>query len=140
MTEMVDMEKLARVWRKMQDKRDELKHAYEGADESIEKQQKVIGTALLSAMNTLGGSKLTTEAGLIEKQKKVHVSGADWNAIYRFVETNDAWEMLHKRISSTFVEKWAKEHDETLPPGVNVFTEFVVTVKKPSAKSLPADE
>lgn len=32
MTEMVDMERLARVWRKMQDKRDELKHAWEAAD------------------------------------------------------------------------------------------------------------
>ena len=36
---MVDMEKLARVWRKMQDKRDEMRHAWEPADEAIEAQQ-----------------------------------------------------------------------------------------------------
>jgi hypothetical protein len=145
MAEMVDMEKLARVWRKMEDKRDELKHAWEAADKVIEDQQKIVGTALLSAMNGIKGNKLTTAAGVIEKQQKTRVSGADWSAIYRFVADNDAWEMLHKRISSTFVEKYAETHQDAegapiLPPGVNVFRYFEVTVKKPGAKSLPKDE
>lgn len=140
MAELVDMEKLARVWRKMQDKRDELRHAFETADKSIEDQQDVVGTALLSAMNAIGGTSLKTEAGVIEKKRSMKVSGADWQAIYRFVAENDAWGMLHKRLSSTFVENWAKEHDETLPPGVNVFTAYEVSVKKPTARAVPAED
>ena len=140
MTEMVDMERLARVWRKMEDKRDELKHAWEAADKVIADQQATVGTALLSAMNGIKGDKLTTQAGVIEKQTKTQVSGADWNAIYRFVTEHDAWQMLHKRLSSTFVDAWAKDHDGELPPGVNVFRTFQVVVKKPGAKSLPRDE
>ena len=149
MTELVDMEKLARVWRKMQDKRDELKHAFETADKAIEDQQDVVGTALLSAMNGLKGDKLTTAAGVIEKKRDFKVSGADWQAIYRFVANNDAWELLHKRLSSTFVEKWAKDHTtkdddgndvQSLPPGVNVFTSYKVTVKKPTVRAVPAED
>lgn len=140
MTEMVDMERLARVWRKMQDKRDEIRAAYEAADKSVEDQQKIVGTALLSAMTGMKGDKLTTAAGVIERQTKTQVSGADWNAIYRFVTDHDAWQMLHKRLSSTFVDAWAKDHDGELPPGVNVFRTLQVVVKKPGSRSLPHDE
>ena len=127
MTEMVDMEKLARVWRKMQDKRDELRHAFEAADLAIETQQKIVSTALLSAMNGLKGDKLTTAAGVIEKKLDTKVSGADWSAIYRWIVEHGAFEMLHKRISSTFVEKYAKEHEGELPPGLNVFSQWDTT-------------
>ena len=137
---MVDMERLARVWRKMQDKRDEIRAAYEAADKSVEDQQKIVGTALLSAMTGMKGDKLTTAAGVIERQTKTQVSGADWNAIYRFVTDHDAWQMLHKRLSSTFVDAWAKDHDGELPPGVNVFRTLQVVVKKPGSRSLPHDE
>ena len=140
MTEMVDMERLARVWRKMQDKRDEIRAAYEAADKSVEDQQKIVGTALLSAMTGMKGDKLTTASGVIERQTKTQVSGADWNAIYRFVTDHDAWQMLHKRLSSTFVDAWAKDHDGELPPGVNVFRTLQVVVKKPGSKSVPHDE
>jgi hypothetical protein len=139
MSEMVDMERLARVWRKMQDKRDTLRREYDEADQEVERQQAVVATALLSAMNGLKAEKLTTSSGVVERQKKVLASGADWPAIRRFVVENDAWEMLHKRISTTFIDKWMKEHDAA-PPGVNVFTEFKVVVKKPGGKALPADE
>ena len=137
---MVDMERLARVWRKMQDKRDEIRAAYEAADKSVEDQQKIVGTALLSAMTGMKGDKLTTASGVIERQTKTQVSGADWNAIYRFVTDHDAWQMLHKRLSSTFVDAWAKDHDGELPPGVNVFRTLQVVVKKPGSRSLPHDE
>ena len=139
MPEMVDMEKLARVWRKMQDKRDELRHAYEAADLAIEQQQDTVGVALLSAMNSLKGDKLTTAAGIVERKLDTKVSGADWSAIYRWIIEHDAFEMLHKRISSTFVEKWQKEHAGALPPGVNVYSQYVVAVKKPSARTLPTE-
>ena len=136
---MVDMEKLARVWRKMQDKRDEMRHAWEQADEAIEAQQKVVGAALLEAMTGLKADKLTTQAGVVERKEEYKVSGADWQAIYKFVVEHDAFEMLHKRLSSTFVEKWAKEHG-AVPPGVNTFRQFVVAVKKPTARAVPASD
>ena len=139
-TTMVNMEKLASVWRKMQDSRDNLKRGYETQDKIIEDQQKQVSSALLDAMNKIGGTKLLTAAGQIEKKKKIHLKPQDWGAIYRFVKVNDAWEMLHKRLSNQFVERYSKEHKGALPPGIDVFSEFVVSVKKPGAKDTPSDE
>lgn len=137
---MVNMETLARVWRKMQDRRDNLKHEYEAQDKQIEAQQKQVGAALLDAMNKMGGTKLLTAAGQIEKKTVTHVNGKDWGAFYRFIKDNDAWPMLHKRITTAEVEKWAKSHDGALPPGVDVYTEFKVSVKKPGTRDVPASE
>ena len=135
----VDMEKLARVWRKMQDKRDALSHAYKLADLEIENQQDKVGAALLDAMNKMGGTRLITPAGTIEKSVDTKVSGADWQAIYRFIKENDAWELLHKRLGSKFVVDWQKKTG-SLPPGVNVYTAFKVSVKKPGSKEPPSEE
>ena len=139
-TTTVDMEKLARVWRKMQDARDKLSHDFKLADLEIENQQDQIGAALLEAMNKMGGTKLTAAAGVVEKKTKMQVSGKDWDAIYRWIAENDAWGVLHKRLSSTFVEEWVEKHKGELPPGISVFNKFVISVKKPGAKSPPTDE
>jgi len=135
---MIDMEKLARIWRKMQDERERLAAEFKHADDAVKKQQDVVGDTLLAAMTEMGGDKLRTEAGEVVRERSMKPSAADWGAVYRFVVENDAFELLHKRLSSTFVEKYAKEHD-ALPPGINVYTEFKVKVRKPAGKSLPAD-
>lgn len=137
MSEMVDMEKLAAVWRKMQDRRDNLRHEYEAADEAVKAQQEVVSTALLSAMNGLKADRLQTKAGTIERGEDYKVSAADWQAVYRFIADGNEFGMLHKRLSSGFVKEYAKQHKGEYPPGVNVFREFTVNVKKPAVKELP---
>jgi hypothetical protein len=128
------MEKLARVWRKMQDRREQLKHDYERADLQIAEQQKQVGAALSAAMDSMKATSIKTAAGVIERKQKLLASAADWDAIYRFIVENDAWELLHKRLGSKFVETWAAKHDGVPPPGVNVRSEFVVSVKKAGSK------
>ena len=136
----VDMEKLARVWRKMQDARDKLSHDFKLADLEIENQQDQVGAAMLAAMNKMGGTKLTTAAGVIEKKSSLKASGKDWGAIQRFIKEHDAWELLHKRLGTQFIEKWAKEHKGELPPGISVYTEFKISVTKPGSKEPPKAE
>lgn len=139
-TASVDMEKLARVWRKMQDVRDKLSHDFKLADLAIESQQDQVGAALLAAMNTMKGTKLTTAAGIVEKKTSMKASGKDWGAIQRFIVEHGAWELLHKRLSTKFIEDWSKKHDGELPPGISVYTEFKISVTKPGSKEPPKAE
>ena len=139
-TATVDMEKLARVWRKMQDARDKLSRDFKLADLAIENQQDQIGAALLAAMNTMKGTKLTTAAGIVEKKTSMKASGKDWGAIQRFIVEHGAWELLHKRLGTQFIAKWAADHDGELPPGISVYQEFKVTVTKPGSKEPPKAE
>lgn len=139
-TASVDMEKLARVWRKMQDARDKLSHDFKLADLTIENQQDQVGAALLAAMNTMKGTKLTTAAGIVEKKTSMKASGKDWGAIQRFIVEHGAWELLHKRLGTKFIEDWSKKHDGELPPGISVYTEFKISVTKPGSKEPPKAE
>lgn len=149
MTKTVDMERLAAVWRKMQDKREQLAHDYKLADLEIENQQDQISNVLLVAMTGMKADKLQTAAGTIERQMEYKPSGKDWAAFYRFIVEHNRFDMLHKRISSTAVKEYAEAHtvkDEdgndvpTLPPGISVYTGYKLTVKKPATKKLPTTE
>lgn len=135
-----DMETLARVWRKIDDARGVLKAEFEAKDRELETQQDEVSRILNDAMAAMNAKKIDTAAGVIERKQQYKPSAADWGAIYRFVVENDAFEMLHKRLSSTFIQTWAEEHAGDLPPGVNVYTEFKVGVKKPAGKALPKGE
>ena len=139
------METLARVWRKMEDKLDEIAAKAAKDAKVIKEQQAKVSAALNKAMLDLKQSKATTAAGEIERKPQRKVSGKDWAAIYKFVHEHKAFSLLHKRLSSTFVEEWMKEHQDAegnaeVPPGVSVFTEYTINVKKPGAKSPPKNE
>jgi hypothetical protein len=138
-TMTVDMERLAEVWRKMEDKMTAIRKAADAEVAAIKTQQDLVSTTLLKAMQDLKQTKSTTGAGEIVVSQSMKPSAKDWGAVYRFVVENDAFDMLHKRLSSTFIENWAKAHD-ALPPGISVFTEFKVSVKKPGSKDLPKED
>jgi len=131
------METLARVWRNIDEARSKLKATFEAEDGELEKQQDQVGDLINKAMAEMKATRLQTAAGVIERKPQYKPSSADWGAIYRFVVENDAFELLHKRLSSGFVQTWAEGHEGALPPGINVFTEFKVGVKKPAGKALP---
>lgn len=140
MTQTVDMERLARVWRKMQDARDELKLQFEAADKVIEDDQEQVGELLNAQMIAMKGDKLMTQAGEIVRAPRTFYNGADWGAVNRWaVENNVVGEIYEKRLLASFFTKYAKDN-EALPPGVNAFTKFKVSVKKPGAKSPPVGD
>lgn len=59
---------------------------------------------------------------------------ADWDSFIEFVRTEDAYEMLEKRVSKTAVREYI-EQTKNVPPGVNYGTRLEVNFRKPSAGS-----
>lgn len=57
----------------------------------------------------------------------------DWDAVLDFIKTNDAFEMLEKRVSKTAVRNYV-ENDKFVPPGVNYGTKLEVNVRKPTTR------
>jgi hypothetical protein len=58
---------------------------------------------------------------------------ADWDSVLDFIKTNDAFEMLEKRVSKTAVRNYV-ENDKFVPPGVNYGTKLEVNVRKPTTR------
>jgi hypothetical protein len=59
---------------------------------------------------------------------------ADWDAVLDYIKSNDAFDMLEKRVSKTAVRGYI-EKNKTVPSGVNYGTRIDVNVRKPVAKA-----
>ncbi len=59
---------------------------------------------------------------------------ADWDAVLDFIRTNEAYDMLEKRISKIAVRGYIQQN-KTVPPGVNYGTKLEVNIRKPGAKA-----
>ena len=58
---------------------------------------------------------------------------ADWDAVLAFVKSNEAYDMLERRVSKTAVRGYIEAHKE-VPAGVTYGTKLEVNVRKPTAK------
>lgn len=56
---------------------------------------------------------------------------ADWDAVLDFIRSNDAFDMLEKRVSKTAVRGHIELHKQ-VPPGVNYGTKLEVNFRKPT--------
>jgi hypothetical protein len=69
----------------------------------------IIGDFRSSGTTALGG-----KAGMVKMKETDEPDPLDWEAIYEYIQTNGAWELLHKRLGSTAVkERW--EAGEEVP-------------------------
>jgi len=58
----------------------------------------------------------------------------DWDATLNFIKTNDAFDMLERRVSKTAVRAYI-ELNKSVPAGVNYGTRLDVNVRKPAKKA-----
>ena len=58
---------------------------------------------------------------------------ADWDAILDFIRTQEAFDMLEKRISKIAVRGYI-EANKAVPPGVNYGTKLEINIRKPATR------
>ena len=59
---------------------------------------------------------------------------ADWDAVLGFIRSNDAFDMLEKRVSKIAVRGYI-DSTKAVPPGVNYGTKLEVNIRKPANKA-----
>ena len=128
----VPMDKLARIYRKMQAKIQQLTAAYETEVESLKAQQEQIKTALKDQMLALGLTSVKTTEGTVILSTKTRYSTQDWDSFKQFVVEHDALDLFEKRIAQTNMATFLKENPGLVPPGLNSNSEYSVSVRKPT--------
>lgn len=128
----VPMDKLARVYRRMQTRIQELTAAYETEVEVLKAQQEAVKTALKDQMLALGVKSVNTAEGTVILSTKTRYSTQDWDSFKQFVIANDALDLFEKRIAQTNMANFLKENPSLVPPGLNSNSEFSISVRKPS--------
>jgi hypothetical protein len=128
----VPMDKLAKVYRKMAAKIQELTAEYDAAVEEIKRQQDAVKTALKDQMLVMGVSSVRTDNGTVVLSTKTRYNTQDWDSFKEFIKEHDAIDLLEKRIAQTNMGTFLDENPGVVPPGLNTMTEYAISVRKPT--------
>jgi len=128
----VPMDKLAKVYRKMSTRIQELTQAYENEVEQIKAQQEQVKNALKDMMLALGISSVRTDQGTVVLSTKTRYNTQDWDSFKTFMLEHDAIDLLEKRIAQGNMAKFLEENPGLLPPGLNSNIEYAISVRKPT--------
>jgi hypothetical protein len=128
----VPMDKLAKVYRKMQSRIQELTAQYESEVEDIKRQQDVVKIALKDQMLKLGVSSVRTDQGTVVLSTKTRYNTQDWDSFKEFVKEHDALDLLEKRIAQTNMATFLEDNPSLVPAGLNSVTEYAISVRKPT--------
>lgn len=119
-------EKLVRVYLKMK----AAKEIHEVEVKKIETQMGQVKTALLEYCKTQNVESVRTAEGLFYRSIKKRYTTNNWEAMGKFVLEHAVPELYEKRLHQGNVQQFLEEHPDLLPPGLNVDSEYTITVRK----------
>jgi hypothetical protein len=111
------------------DSRAELKKQYDINDARLKEYMEKRETKLLEMMQNIDAQSLKTPFGTAYIQIKTRYSCADWPAYWDYMKTNDRMDLLEKRPAQAALAK-IQEDGKELPPGLNLYSERTVTVRR----------
>ena len=128
----VPMDKLAKVYRKMAARVQQLTREYETQVEAIKAQQEVVKIALKDQMLKLGVKSVRTDQGTVVLSTVTNYNTKDWDSFKEFMKQYDALDLVQQRISQLNMKRFLEENPGVVPPGLNSMTEYGISVRKPT--------
>lgn len=126
----LDVARVTRAYLKIRDARSQAKHEWEAHDKELKAKQEQLEGVLLKHLQDNKLDSARTEYGTFYRQEEIKPSCSDWNALWQWAKANDAMDVYEARVKKGFITEYLKEHDGGLPPGINVYREFVVRVRR----------
>lgn len=130
--EIIPLDKLARVYRKIYAKVQELTKDYESQLEELKAKQDEIKNAMKDQMLALGISSVRTDEGTLILSQKTRYYTDDWDSFKQFVVEHDALDLFEKRIAQKNMSTFLDENPGVVPAGLNSMSEYAVVVRKPT--------
>ena len=123
-------EKLTRVYLKIRDKKAQLSSDFKRQEEDLNQKLDTVKAALLDYCKEQGLESVKTSEGLFYRSVKTRYWTSDWEAMHQFVMEHEVPEFLEKRLNQTNVKTFLEENPETVPKGLNVDSEYIISVRK----------
>jgi hypothetical protein len=127
-----DLAAVTRAYRNLREARLELEKKMEKEIAVLKEQQDAMGAILLAHLNSTNSESARTEEGTFYRTLSVKPSIVDDLAFFKWVKDNDAFDSLERRVKKGFIVEYQKENAEALPPGIAVYKEYEVRVRKPA--------
>ena len=126
----VSVERLTKAYIKIRDKRSELSAKFKEEDGALADQQDKVKRAWLDYCKEHGVDSVRTPAGLFYRTVKQRYWTNDWESMHKFIMEHNIPEFFEKRLNQTNVKQFIEENPDLVPAGLNVDSEYVVSVRK----------
>jgi virulence-associated protein VapD len=130
--ELVPMDKLAKIYRKIRTEIETLTKAYDTQVELLKEQQDALKHAMKDQMQALGVTSVNTTQGTVIMSVKTRFTTNDWDSFKKFVAEQDAFDLFERRIHQTNMKVFLEENPGVVPPGLNSNSEYDISVRKPN--------
>lgn len=130
--EIVPLDKLAKIYRRIRSEIETLTQAYDTQVEVLKEQQEALKNAMKDQMQALGTTSVKTPQGTVVMSIKTRYYTADWDSFKKFVVEQDALDLYEKRIHQTNMKQFLEENPGVVPPGLNSNAEYEISVRKPT--------
>jgi len=130
MTDAIGDDRLVRAIVKMRERIAVMTKEYEEAVKVIKDQRHAVEVELLRRLNERGATQTKTEFGtaFIDEDMKAQI--ADEAVFMDFVRETGDLDFFQKRVAVKHIKEYMKENGDRLPPGLSIFKEYSVTVRK----------
>ena len=125
-------EKLTRVYLKIRDEKAKLSAEYKEKEASLNQQMDKVKTALLDYCKDQGVESVKTSEGLFYRSVKTRYWTSDWEQMHKFVLEHEVPEFMEKRLNQANVKTFLEETPDIVPKGLNVDSEYTISVRKKS--------
>lgn len=98
---------------------------------SIKESMEKIESWLKAKADTDGVTSFKTEHGTAFLATTDYATVADWDATLNFIKSEDAYDLLDKRVNKTAVRGYIDCNKE-VPPGINYGTKLGVNIRRPT--------
>lgn len=99
-------------------------------DQAYKQALATIEATLIADAQAQGVTGFKTAAGTTYLDEVLRASIADDNAFYAFVKDTGDLDFFERRLSSTHIKEWQGANGGHLPPGLNVFRELTMKVRR----------
>ena len=121
---------LTRTYIKIRNKRAELKAEFEEQDNALEAQINALKSELLDYGKSQNIDSVRTSEGTFYRTIKTRYWTNDWDSMNKFILEHEVPQFYEKRLNQTVMKQFLEENPDVLPPGLNVDSEYVITVRK----------
>ena len=128
--EAVPVEKLVKVYLKMKAAKDALVSEYKANEKKLDEQMGAVKKALLTYCKEQNVESVRTSEGLFYRSVKKRFTTNNWEAFGAFVVEHNIPDLYEKRLHQGNTQQFLEEHPDLLPPGLNVDSEYTITVRK----------
>ena len=133
-TTPLDLDKLAKIYIKIRDKRADNTRMFNAEDKDLEEQMNVLEEQMLDVCKDMGANSIRTSHGTIIRSVKSRYWTNDWDSLYEVIKEHDAFGVLFKAINQTNMKQFLEDNPDVLPKGLNVESEYNVIVRRSKEK------